>query len=626
VISNSNIKSVEIVFIVFVSLFTAAMAQENHESGVMFDFSDVEIGSFVKIVSELTGENYVIDPSVAGKITVTSPKPIPREAVPSVFQAVLEVYGFVAVRDEGIIKILPVARARQSGILPHSRDTGDMDNTVQTRVLNLKSADVPEIRTLLQPFLSRAGNISAHAPTRTLIITDLVRNLDRLERVIISLDNASPAYLQEVIPLDHSLADEVAKALSALFAVQLPGQQSRPLIVPEERSNSLLIHASKTDIVTIKSLIVKLDKPALPDRSRVRVTRLHNADAEAVARTLNTQLGPAGEEGSGSTRRESSEQRYTVAADVTTNSLIITASPDEMNTIENVIRQLDLPRKQILVEALIVEISSDLTRELGIEWRLTDEVEEGRYRVVGGTNLSSDGPTSPMQQVMENPYAIPSGIALGLVKGTISFGGVEFANIGALARAMETSSGVNILSTPHILTLDNEEAEIIVGEERPFLKSSQTTDTGTVVRTYEFKDVGLTLRITPRITSEDQIQMKLFQEVKNFVAESDIGAVTTTKRQARTTVRAGDGQMIAIGGLIREDQLDRATQVPCLGNIPFLGYLFKGDRRARTKTNLLIFITPNIVEKSSDLDVLTGKYRQQVPDSSDSEESGSSDE
>jgi len=177
---------------------------------------------------------------------------------------------------------------------------------------------------------------------------------------------------------------------------------------------------------------------------------------------------------------------------------------------------------------------------------------------------------------------------------------------------MEGISGVNILSTPHLLTLDNEEAEIVVGEERPFLKSAQTTDTGSVVRTYEFKDIGLVMRITPRITDNNQVQLKLFQEIKNFVAETDVGAVTSTKRQARTTIRVPHAQMAVIGGLIKEDQIDRTTQVPCLGKIPVLGYLFKSDKKSKTKSNLLIFITPHIIRDTDELSEATEKFKKEM--------------
>ncbi len=595
-------------------MIPAVPATGNGDSGVMFDFAGIEIGSFVKIVSELTGENYVIDPSVAGKITVTSPKPIPREAVASVFQAVLDVYGYAAIRDGDIIKIIPVARAKQAGYI--QGQAGDGDSLLETRVFNLKSADVSEIRTLIQPLLSRAGNVAVYPATRTIVLTDQSRNVNRLQRIIHSLDEAGPEFRQDVISLQHADAGNVAEALNALFNTSRPGTTSRPVIVPETRANVLLIHANDSDFIVITGLLEKLDQPMPESRAGVRVRRLAHADAEDLARTLSSQFNLTAPSDNTSRDRTGATPAavYSIVPDKTTNSLIITAAPEHMRTIDTVIDQLDLPRKQILVEALIVEISSDLTRDLGIEWRLTDEISPDGVTVVGGTNLPTDGSQSALGQMQQNPYNVPQGIAFGLVKGTISFGGVEFANIGALARAMETSSGVNILSTPHIMTLDNEEAEIIVGEERPFLTSSQSMDTGAIVRTYEFKDIGLTMRMTPRITGDNQIQMELFQEIKNFVAESDIGAVTTTKRQARTTIRIADSQMAAIGGLIREDQLDQVTQVPCLGNIPFIGYLFKGDRKTRTKSNLLIFITPYIIADIDAVDQMTSPYKKQIPE------------
>ncbi len=589
-----------------------AATGEPADQGVTFDFDSVDIRSFIKIVSEITGENYVIDPSITGKITVTSPSPIARSAVPDVFQTVLEVYGFTSVYDGGIVKIVPFGRARQSGILGDSETEGIPGNAMETRILTVQTVDVNEIRSLLQPLLSPAGTVAGVPTAGTVIVTDLARNMARLTDLVRSLDQASPELTQDIRPLSYADASGIAESLNALFSSQSGRSGIHPVIVSEPRSNTLLIVASKRDLAAIHGLIGKLDQPLPETRHGVRVIRLKHADATAVAAILNAQLGQAvqaGETKEGRPNTFRSGLPVSITADPHTNSLVVSASPKEFQSIGDVVADLDIPRRQILVEALIVEISSDRTRDLGMEWRLTDPVADGEFRGVGGTNLSPDGSAGAMQQTALDPYHLPSGLVLGMVKGTVTFGGVEFANIGALARAMENASGVNILSTPHLLTLENEEAEIIVGEERPFLKSSQTTDNGAVVKSFELKDIGLTLRMTPRSTPDGQIVMKLFNEIKNFVAETDVGAVTSTKRQAKTAIRVNSGQMVAIGGLLKEDQIQRKAQVPCLGDIPGLGWLFRASRNSNTKTNLLIFISPYLIRDEKELDELTEKYK-----------------
>jgi general secretion pathway protein D len=605
-----------IVLLILASILVTGVRAED-SPGVTFDFSDIEIRSFIKIVSELTGRNYVVDPAVTGKITVSSPHSIPKEAVPSVFQAVLDTYGFVAVSEGEIVKIVPATRAKQEGASP-SIETPIEDNAMETRIMTPKSLNVSELQNMLSPLLSRAGHMAVHATSNTLILTDLRNNIERLTNIVNSLDKAGPDFSMDIIKLEHAEADNLADALNGLFTSKSINPETKPVIVAETHSNSLLLYAPKSLISEIAKLTAMLDQPLPEARSRFRVFHLKNADAQQMATVLNAQLNQilktqeGGDPKSGKDKDRFSSSGILIGADPATNALIVAAPPKDLELIEEVVSSLDIERKQILVEALIMEISSGRTKELGIEWRLTDELSAGEWRGFGGTNLPLEGTTGDLQNAQKNPFNTPAGLVLGLVKGTVTFGGVEFANIASLARAMENKSGVNVLSTPHLLTLDNEEAEIIVGEERPFLKSSQTTDTGAVVRTYEFKDVGLTMRLTPRISEDGQITMKLFQEVKNFVAESDVGAITSTKREAKTTIRIADGQMTAIGGLIKEDSINNRSQVPCLGELPLIKYLFRSDKHANSKTNLVILITPHIIKNQGDLRELSDQLRKKV--------------
>ncbi len=586
-----------------VSICTASPGASNDH--VTFDFDGVDIRSFIKIVSELTGENYVIDPAVTGTITVTSPKPIPRTAVPVVFQSVLDVYGYAAVADGDIVKIIPVTRAREGVGVITPDDTPRLD-TVVTRIFQLSRADVNDVRNVIRPLLSRSGHVSAHPGSRTLLITDQAGNIQRLESIIDVIDGTGPRLAQKVMPLQHAEAESVATAVTSLYAAQPPESGIRPVVIAERRANSLLIHAAQDDLPLVVKLIEGLDVSRAEERASLRVFRLRFADAESVSRLLSTQLVSPDSDGRPS-RTPATGDSIIVTADTYTNSVVVSAGPDQIAAVEQVLKELDIPRRQIMVEALIVEMSSDLTRELGVEWRLTDAIDENGYTVIGGTTLPVGG-SSALQTTSVNPLALPPGMAFGIVDGTITWGGTTIANIGALARVMQATSGVNVLSTPHLLALDNEEAEIIVGEERPFLTGSQTTDANAVIRTYEFRDIGLTLRVTPRTTDDGQVILRLFQEIRSFLAESDVGAFTTSKRQTRSTIRVADGQMVAIGGLLKEDQRNLVSEVPCLGAIPLLGHLFKAVNTRTTKTNLMIFMTPTIIPDMDRLSAVSEKY------------------
>lgn len=595
---------------------------ENPEM-VSFDFDNIDIRSFIRIVSELTGRNYVVDPAVKGQITVTSPTSIPKAAVPEVFQSVLDVYGFAAVSQDDIVKIVPHARAREGGEVV---TTGGRrpDDSVITRVFRVNRADINELRSVIKPLLSRAGNVTVHSGSRTLILTDLAGNVQRLEDIIRVIDGGGPKLAQITRVLEHASAEAIAAALTAMYAAQPPESGIRPVIVAEPRTNSLLIHTAQIDSTSVLKIIDELDVQRQLQRSTLKVIRLHYAEASEVSKLLNSQLEAINTTtpGSRSTSRSSTSPVTTpqmVTSDSYTNSIVIAAPPESIAMMERVIQELDIPRKQILVEALIAEVSTDVSHELGVEWRLTDAIEDDGTTTIGGTSLPVGGDASALASAAANPLALPPGLAMGIVDGSITWGGTTIANIGALARAMEGTSGVNVLSTPHILALDNEEAEIIVGEERPFLKSSQTTDTSSVIRTYEFKDVGLTLRVTPRTTEDGQVILKIYQEIRSFLAESDIGAVTTSKRQTKTTVRTGDGQVVAIGGLLKEDSVDLTTAVPCLGAIPVLGHLFKSVKTSTEKTNLLIFMTPTIIPDASTLESATDKYQQRLESSPERE-------
>ena len=299
-------------------------------------------------------------------------------------------------------------------------------------------------------------------------------------------------------------------------------------------------------------------------------------------------------------------EKISINADKTTNSLIIIASPQDYGVIEEVIKKLDIVRAQVYVEALIAEVTLDKVKDLGVEWNATEDVK-GDFDPLGGTDFGL------MDAVQGAGETALSGLVMGVTKGFVTIDGTDIPDLKALLHFYSGDSDVNILSTPRLLTTDNEEAEILVGEERPFLKSSQLTTEGSTVRTWEYKAVGITLKITPHISKGKLLRLEIFTEIKSFVEElaGEVGAVVTTKRQATTSVIVEDGSTVVIAGLIRDDKIGSIAKVPILGDIPLLGWLFKSRRQAKIKTNLLIFITPRIVNTAADLLKITEEEQEQ---------------
>jgi general secretion pathway protein D len=398
-------------------------------------------------------------------------------------------------------------------------------------------------------------------------------------------------------------------------------------------------------MASAEDLIAKLDIPTPEGRGQIHVYYLAHANAEELAKVLSAQAGelsrpPGSRETTGTTPRSTirrpttpttpptttpaaatspttvtTPSGITITADKPTNSLVISAPPEAYATLKGIIEKLDVRRSQVLVESLIAEITFDKARALGVEWRIIDE-PNGVQVIAQSTGAGGSTATSALDALTANPLTPTPGLIIGALRNSITIGGREIFNIPAILRAFQGDSDVNILATPNLLTTDNEEAEIIIGEERPFLRSAQDTPIGGVagtstVRTFEFRDTGITLRLTPQISQGKTVRLNLSQEITNFVSESETGAVTTTKRSAKTTVIVDDAQTIVIGGLIQENRNEAQTQVPCLGNLPVLGWAFRQTSERKRKTNLLIFITPHIITSPDDVRRVTDHKRQQ---------------
>lgn len=580
---------------------TGKAGTKDKEQEISIDFDNVDIRVLVKFMSELTSKNFVVDRDVRGNVTIVSPKKLTVEEAYKVFESVLEVYGFTAVPAGNIIKIIPIrdapvktteTRLKQEAASPADR--------VITQVITLNYANPEELKKVLTPIVSKSSVIMAYPPTGMLVITDLLSSINRILGIVSALDVEGVQEQISVIPLEYGSAPELVKSLTVIFQQKVKirrGMDSASVqIVADERTNSVITLASENDTVRIRELIRLLDREAPRSEARVRVVNLQNADAESLAKVLmNLPSKDAKSQEQGKTPALSKDIQ--IVPDKATNSLVITAGKDDFRVLEEIIGRLDIPRPMVYIEALIMEVTVDRGFKLGVEWMGGDYIssDSGRTKIYGG-GFSGGGQYTGLSEL--STKGLPEGFSLGVLGETLQVGDVLFPNIGAIVQAYEKDQDVHILSRPQILTLDNEEAEITVGQNVPYQTRSETSSADLDYSTYEYKDVGVTLRITPQISQERFVRLQIYQEVTKLVTEvnQQSDRPTTLKRTAKTAVTIHDGHSVVIGGLVGDDITNTDYSVPCLGNIPVIGWLFKYQSSSRERRNLYVFITPRIVE------------------------------
>jgi general secretion pathway protein D len=571
---------------------------------VTIDFDNVDIALFIKFISELTGKNFVIDTGVKGKVTIISPTKITVEEAYKVFESVLEVHGFTTVPAGSITKIVPMTDARSKDIETKlGEEAAEPEDKVVTQLIPLKYANPEEVQNVFAPLISKSSVMVPYAPTGMLIVTDVLSNIKRLLKIIEVIDVAGTGEEISVIPLEYAGAEDTARLLNSIFQAGsgTKGRQaeSKIQIVADERTNSLIILASEVDTLKVRELIGIIDKETPRGEGNIHVYYLQNANAE----DLREVLAAIPSKQSGTAQTDTSpvvSKDVQIVADKATNSLIITAKKTDYIILEDVIKKLDIPRNMVYIEALIMEVSMAKQLDLGVEWlggRPAGEISDYDIGVFGGSNPDATN----MPSVDANDMvSLPVGFSLGVLGDTITINDIRFPNIGAVVRAYGTDSDVHILSTPQIMTTDNEEAEITVADNIPFLTRKDVSDAGVDYSNYEFKDVGVTLNITPQINQERFVRLKIFQKVDQVVNQEEVGLPTTLTRQANTTIVIKDGQTVVIGGLIDETKNNTSYKVPILGDIPILGHLFRSTSRSLDKKNLYIFITPHIIENPAE--------------------------
>ena len=612
------------------------------------DFTDVDLPVLIKFISEQTKKNFIFDERVQGKITIISPRRVSLDEAYNVFLSVLQVKGFATVEQEDTIKIIPIGTARQESMPMETEGSREPGARIITRLIPLQYVEVSEIVNLLTPIISKDGLLTSFPASNTLIIIDSRANIDRIVRILAEIDREGTGNTLHVVPLKNASVMEIAKTLDALYqetaTPQVVGRGVRgirparargtaPKFIPDTRTNILLILAGKDTIEDILDLIAKLDIPTPENTGKINVYYLENADAEEISKVLAnlTAKRPgaaAPAPGQPATIRgvitAELEGGVKITADKATNSLIIIASLNDYQTLLDVIKKLDIRRRQVYVEALIMEISLDNARDLGVEFRGAAETRNNGA-VLGGTNFNFAGNLNELLASLAtgNPllFSGTGFIAAGIAGNVKLPDGTEIPAITAVLRAAQTRDNVNILSSPHLLTLDNREAEIIIAENVPFItsQSRDTTNLANVINTVERKDVGIILRLTPRINESDFVSLQIYQESsaikggESVLATSSVGP-TTTKRSAKTSVLVKNGDTVVLGGMMQETVNNSESKIPLLGDIPLLGHLFKFSSVSRKKTNLLIFLTPHIIKTPEEMGRLTNDHQRKMDD------------
>lgn len=588
---------------------------QSKQQGVLFNFIDVELSSVAKFVSDVTGKNFIFDDRLKGKITIIAPARLSAEDAYSLFSSVLKMKGFTIV-PAGVdaYKIVPIGEVRQSGVEVSEARSVPGDENYVARLIPLKNITSEDGQKFLQQVVSKDGFIASFGPGNMLLVIDSALNVETVMKILEGIDRPPVSEEPEVVALKYAGADAVAKVLNEGIEkrAQRGGAPAGDRAVADARLNAVVLFGSSAAKQTMKRLISMLDISPADKQGAINVYFLENADSEELAKvidTLKTRVAqrPGGAQAGGAGVFESVGS-ISITADKASNALLIAASPADYSSIIGVIKQLDRRPRQVYVEALIVEASLDKLKELGSRWRAT-ATHNGEPVVIGGVGTVD---SSTMGNIMGGL----SGLTVGGVGNfvTVPVTGEDgttrnltVPGFAALFSLGEFVGAVNILSSPQILTSDNIEAEIVVGENVPFVSKRErdVTTTNTVLSSIERKDVGIILRIKPQIAEGDYVKLDIFQEISSVKESSEAVGPTTAKRSTKTSIVVQDGQTVVIGGLMQEREEVIEQRVPLLHRIPILGWLFKFKSNQKQKTNLLVFINPNVIKDAETIKAIT---------------------
>lgn len=633
-------------------------ASAQSQQGVLLNFREIEIAEVASAFGQSMGVTILLDPRVKGKITLESPGPVPIAKAYSLFVSALTLQGFSVIESDNAIKILPAADAKTAG----GRVAGERSAVgMLTRVFPLRHESSAQVLNAIRALVPAANPMSSLPQSNSIVVTDTAENIARIEKIVASLD-VSVTGIVDSYECSHVLPADLASMIDRMINEPLNriGQPTdtayqRVTFLPSARTNTLYIRGyDRARVEMALRLARQFDVPTkMP--GNVHVVYLKNAEARHLASVLQSIFKPnltsTDVTSAGQTRPRAPEttgtvftsspaasapgQSTTAAASTqglvndlvlgegvlvrpepTLNALVVVAPDPIYREIRAVVDQLDVRRAQVYIESLIVEVGSDRAAEFGVQFQYLDGLATSASRAIGGTNFGSSGTGTNLLELAASPTTAARGLNIGLIRGTITYNGSTFANLGALARALESRGNTNVIATPNLLTLDNEESRIIIGQNVPFLTGTYTTGVNpNPFQTIERRDVGTTLRVKPMVTEGGAIRLQIFQEVSSVSSDRSLATTSgliTNRRAIESTVLVDDEQIVVLGGLIEDREVAGESKVPFLGDIPVLGTLFRYDTRSRVKSNLMVFLRPVILRSAEDSNVITSNRYDQI--------------
>ena len=627
-----------------------ALPASGVDDTVTLNFVNAEIDAVVKAVSEITGRNFILDPKIKGTVNIISARPVPKSLVYPTLLSALRLQGVAAIEGNGVTKLVLETDAKMHGSDVGQGGGGDR---LQTQVIILRNESAQQLVNVLRPLITPNNTIAAFPGANALVITDYAENLRRIEKIISSLDQP-PAGEPSMVTLKYASALDVVPLINRLLGAeaatggaQAGDAQQRVTLVADPRSNSVMLRSDNpARAARVKALIEQLDTPGRPGGNMYMVY-LRNADASRVAQTLRSLMGGGGDAPAaqsapsmiGNTLGASSPATaqpaagapastanpfagattggaggmlpggLMIQADVASNALIIMGPEPLYNNVRAIIERLDVRRAQVFVEALIVEVAADRMAEFGIQWQILQGIDKSNVQGFGGTNFGTRDSGNNIISGSLNLGALGQGLNAGILNGTVTIPGLgTITNLAFLARALEQDAGANILSTPTLLTLDNEEARIIVGQNVPIVTGQYTTPSSSTVQpfqTFDRKDIGIMLRVKPQITEGGTVRLVIYQEVSRIESFSTTTGLVLSKRALESSVIVDDKSVAVLGGLIQDTFSDGSDRVPILGDLPVLGAFFRYDARKRQKVNLMVFLKPTVVRTDAQGKMLT---------------------
>jgi len=588
---------------------------------ISMNFEQTDIRTVIQTIGDITGINFAMDESVRGNVSVISPTHIPLSDAYRVLERVLDLHGFTAIPSGGLVKIVPKKDAVKHNLPVHiGVDPAEipLEDTLVTQIMPLTYSSAAEVHAVIRDLLSPDTKVSVYERTNALVITDTSARIHYVAKLIQPLDVPSPGDQVRVFPLEYASAQSLSERLAQILTkagsspgratgarntTTLPSAAFTARIMPDTRINAVVAIGTSHQLQTLSELVTQLDVPRRAGSENAHVVYLKNAQAKDVAESLTAALSDMRISG-GAVDAGPSLQ---VTADEGTNSLIITGDAPDFEMIDTIVSKLDIFREQVLVEMLIVEVTQEKLLEIGFDWQTINETSSG-VNGFAGTNF---GPR------VDFVSGTLEGLAVGAYKGAIT----DSTSIAAILAASETDADINLLSQPHVTTQNHTKAKIIVAENRPFVTDKRTPGTvdavdTTLITSYEYKDVGITLEITPHVNQGDNVRLEISSEISKLLTEvsSNIDTPTTAKRQAETIVTMQSGDTVVIGGLIRDNLVKATKKVPLLGDIPGLGYLFRLSSDEVQKTNLLMFITAHVMNTAEEFQARTHEKSIIMPD------------